>query len=194
MRKKPEIFEEGEGRKPYMILDYNSTKGAVDSFDQQVDMYSCAHKTRRWPMRLFYFIIDASCHNSFVIWDMKHPKWKDQPTSRRLDKRRLYITEAAYQLMKPMTEARAQTPNISHMPSVSRAMLAVGVQPKIRSETATAGKKRGRCQSCPRKQEQKVNHTCLKCHEFVCGKHATKKVAFECIPCPLRLDLHDNNI
>jgi hypothetical protein len=52
-RSPPLVFAEGQGCKHYMVLDYNMTKGAVDAFDQEVSYYTCAHKTRRWPMRLF---------------------------------------------------------------------------------------------------------------------------------------------
>jgi hypothetical protein len=62
-----------EEKKPYAILDYNSTKGAVDSFDQQIAYYSCARKTNRWPMRLFYFLLDTASYNAFVAFSLKNP-------------------------------------------------------------------------------------------------------------------------
>lgn len=188
MHNTPEVFEDVPGSKPYMILDYNSTKGAVDAFDQQISIYSSHHKTRRWPMRLFYFILDAAALNSFVIWNMYNQTWRDHAGSRRLDKRRLYITEAAHDLMQPHISARAANANIAHMPSVGRALMAIGLQPCARSDSAASGQKRGRCQSCDRKKDQKVEHKCVKCGEFVCGKHGSKTVTYSCIRCPLKPD------
>jgi len=45
--------------------------GAVDAFDQEVGYYTCARKTRRWPMRLFFFILNTACLNAFVLWIIK---------------------------------------------------------------------------------------------------------------------------
>jgi hypothetical protein len=188
MHNRPEVFTEGEGCKPYMVLDYNATKGAVDAFDQKTSFYSCSHRTRRWPMRLFYFIVDAGCLNAFILWNMKNPTWKDHMGSRRLDKRRLFLTEAAHSLMKPLIDARAENKNISHMPSVARALLAVGVHPTPSTSSGTVAKKRGRCQSCARQQEQKVEHRCVRCDQFVCGKHGKKDLTYTCLKCPLKAD------
>nr|XP_042902448.1 piggyBac transposable element-derived protein 4-like [Parasteatoda tepidariorum] len=41
-------------KKPQIILDYNSTKGAVDTLDQLLSTYICKRKTNRWPMIVFY--------------------------------------------------------------------------------------------------------------------------------------------
>lgn len=55
-------------KKPTMILDYNSTKGAVDNLDQIVATYTCKRGTARWPVVLFFFynIIDVYVYNAFV--------------------------------------------------------------------------------------------------------------------------------
>ena len=50
---------------------YGGAAEAVDAFDQEVGYYTCARKTRRWPMRLFFFILDTVCLNAFVLWTIK---------------------------------------------------------------------------------------------------------------------------
>lgn len=139
-------------------------------------------------MRLFYFIIDAACLNAFVLWNINNPTWKDHKGSRRLNKRRLFLTEAAHSLMMPMITARAENKSISHQPSVAQALLAVGVKPTLSTTPQQVAKKRGRCQSCSRKQEQKVEHRCSKCNQFVCGKHGRKELTYTCLECPLTCD------
>jgi hypothetical protein len=96
MHNKPEVDTDGRGRKPYMILDYNATKGAVDAFDQCISYYTCARQTRRWPMRLFFFLIDAACYNAFVIWKLTSEK-----PNKRVDRRRLFLTEAGEKPIRP---------------------------------------------------------------------------------------------
>lgn len=186
MHEHPEV-DTNEAKKPLMILDYNSTKGAVDAFDQQVGYYTCARKTRRWPMRLFYFIIDAACLNAFVVWNLKNPQWRNHKGSTRLDKRRLFLTEVADKLVQPLITQRASDPSISHQTSVAKAMFAIGVQPTPSRFVTNQAKKRGRCHSCPRKEDNKCEHKCTKCNSFVCGSHAVKTIAYSCLSCPLSL-------
>lgn len=40
--------------KPAMIIDYNKTKGGVDTVDKLCSTYNCARASRRWPMVIFY--------------------------------------------------------------------------------------------------------------------------------------------
>lgn len=42
---------------------YNSTKGAVDAFDEMSSIMSCSRKTRRWPLCIFYGIINSTLVN-----------------------------------------------------------------------------------------------------------------------------------
>nr|CAH7769240.1 unnamed protein product [Callosobruchus chinensis] len=42
------------------ILDYNATKGAVDTMDQMCSAYSVARITRRWPLVIFYALLDIA--------------------------------------------------------------------------------------------------------------------------------------
>ncbi|KAM3924560.1 piggyBac transposable element-derived protein 4-like [Leptodactylus fuscus] len=58
-----------------IILDYNATKGAVDTLDQVISTYTCKRKTNRWPMILFYNILDVSAYNAFVLWREIDPDW-----------------------------------------------------------------------------------------------------------------------
>ena len=46
---------------------YNQTKGGVDSHDHKCSLYTTTRKTNRWPMRIFYGIIDSTLVNAFVI-------------------------------------------------------------------------------------------------------------------------------
>lgn len=45
---------------PYMIEFYNLTKGGVDSFDQMCSNMSSSRKTNRWPMCVFYGMINIA--------------------------------------------------------------------------------------------------------------------------------------
>jgi len=114
---------------------------------------------------------------------MTHPELKLKESH----KRRSFLSAVAYAMMKLMTDYRSQSANILHMPNVSGAMLAIGVAPVTSTSAQTGSKTRGRCQSCAQSQEQKVEHRCTECPQFVCGKHGEKTIVYSCEVCPLWL-------
>ncbi|KAK9744263.1 Transposase IS4 [Popillia japonica] len=56
-----------ETSKPEIIHFYNSTKSGVDSLDQMCSNMNCGRKTRRWPLCVFYDMINIAAINAFVI-------------------------------------------------------------------------------------------------------------------------------
>jgi hypothetical protein len=184
MHDQPEVDTVNEERKPFAVLDYNSTKGAVDSFDQQIGYYSCARKTNRWPMRLFYFIIDAASFNSSVIFRMSNDAWKENE-GRRRDQRRLFLLTLGEQMVMPAIQNRAVNSMICNRPQLSRAFTSVGVMPTGscgKAGSSDGSRKRGRCIHCPRQKEQNVSVRCSRCQMFVCGQTSTKMST--CNQCP----------
>ena len=55
-------------RKPEIISYYNSTKGGVDTLDQVIRFFSTKRKTRRWPMAIFYNMIDIAAYNAYLLY------------------------------------------------------------------------------------------------------------------------------
>jgi len=49
-----------EERKPHTILHYNANKGGVDVMDQLATTYTCRRTCSRWPMTLFYNMLDVA--------------------------------------------------------------------------------------------------------------------------------------
>ena len=54
-------------QKPSIILFYNKAKGDCDSLDKMVRSHSTKKTTRRWLLVLFYYVIDVSTINAFII-------------------------------------------------------------------------------------------------------------------------------
>ncbi|CAM4487531.1 unnamed protein product [Leuciscus chuanchicus] len=90
-------LSERDDQKPQMILSYNSTKGGVDNLDKIVATYTCRRKTARWPMAVFYNIVDVSAYNSFVIWREVNPSWRQADSF----KRRHFLEELGRALLVP---------------------------------------------------------------------------------------------
>ncbi|CAH1974500.1 unnamed protein product [Acanthoscelides obtectus] len=53
---------------PKAIADYNIHMGGVDLFDQYHENYSTSWKSRRWWIKFFYYLLDASIVNSYVLY------------------------------------------------------------------------------------------------------------------------------
>ncbi|KRY06870.1 hypothetical protein T03_10990, partial [Trichinella britovi] len=47
----------------------------VDNLDKMASTYSCQGMTVRWPLVIFYNIIDVYAYNAYVLWTEKHPAW-----------------------------------------------------------------------------------------------------------------------
>jgi len=95
-----------EDKKPSMILEYNATKGGVDNLDKVTGSYSTKRMTARWPLVIFYNIIDVSACNAFVIWTEILPEWNMS----KLYKRRIFLEELGKSLVVPHIQRRQHMP------------------------------------------------------------------------------------
>lgn len=59
-------------QKPDIIMDYNATKGGVDALATLCATYNCARNTERWPMVIFYSLVNVAGINSYVIYNINN--------------------------------------------------------------------------------------------------------------------------
>ncbi|XP_070778216.1 piggyBac transposable element-derived protein 4-like [Enoplosus armatus] len=145
----------GEKRKPATILDYNRCKGGVDNLDKVVGTYSCRRKTSRWPLALFYNLLDVSAYNAFVLWKSVHPEWESSKTYRR----RVFLEELGHMLVTPAIATAA-------------AAIVAGIQQsESERDPRTASKMRRRCELCT--YRRRTATTCSSCGKCVCKDHST---------------------
>ena len=79
---------------------YNASKGGVDAFDKMCADTSVSRKTNRWPMCVFYGIINLIVSNSWIIY-------KSRPGNRNTEKYD-FLQDMAYNLARPHALARYQ--------------------------------------------------------------------------------------
>ncbi|GBP21878.1 PiggyBac transposable element-derived protein 4 [Eumeta japonica] len=91
-------------KKPEIIEFYNSTKGAVDTVDQMCSIMSTSRKTNRWPICLFFNILNLTIVNAYVIHVSNAIRNGTKPM-----KRRPFALQLADDLMKPWLQERYQT-------------------------------------------------------------------------------------
>ena len=149
------IVAESEPFKPEIIQFYNQTKRGVDNLDKLVRTYSSIRKCNRWPVTLFFYLIDIAAYNALVCYVFLNPNYHKGKLSRRR-----FLEELAFQLNGKDTH---NAPDTSNPPSTS---------------TSNRRKKR-RCLDCPRKDDKKTPELCNKCEKPIC-KNRTKTFCFGC--------------
>ena len=76
---------------PLSVQLYNKYMGAVDMADQLRKAYSCRRRSRKWWLPLFYFMVDISVVNSYILH-------RDTPHASKLTIKE-FILELATELM-----------------------------------------------------------------------------------------------
>ena len=151
----PEIENNG---KPEMVNYYNQTKSGVDTLDQLVRFYSVKRKSLRWPVTIFYNLLDIIAYNSFVIYSMKYPE-KLQNNKWRARKNFLIdLSKEILSEIKPCTENNQRHYQDSPIPKRSRL----------------------RCTVCPRDKDIKTYSKCAKCVKAMCKTHM-ENVCADCL-------------
>lgn len=158
MHNLPDIDE--KSGKPEILLSYNETKGAVDTVDKMCAVYSVSRITNRWPLALFFAILNIAGINSQILYFTKY-------CDRDQYRRRIFLTDLALGLMKEQLALRAK--QIS-LPMDIQAFLQKNVSVEEEDQSLNHHRKRGRCKFC---KNTCTTLTCHGCTRFVCKKHST---------------------
>ncbi|KAJ8930420.1 hypothetical protein NQ314_016746 [Rhamnusium bicolor] len=150
-----------------IIKFYNSTKGDVDTLDQLCHTYSTGRKARRWPLRLFYNLLNIVGYNSLVLL-----RGSDAPDKEIITNRRAYLKKLALDLVKPHIESRLEIPSLRRelrQTICDVLKITPAEEVPIRPHTTT-----GRCTFCLRNKDRKSRVNCAVCKKFICLEHQKK--------------------
>ena len=86
-----------------MITCYNKIKGGVDVVDRLCASYACAQNTRRWPMVIFYSILNIAGINSCIIYN--------ENNSSKIN-RCAFLKKLSSELIQEQLEERAACPTL----------------------------------------------------------------------------------
>lgn len=171
--------------KPEIVLAYNKTKGGVDALDQMAHAFTVKRKTKRWPLVIFFNMVDLSTIAARVIWQAKLPEDKLSHE----DNRQLFIIAAAREFVIQQIQRRTAVPTLNlpikqNMDSVLKTLLPTASMPaatstptnkRKRSKPEAASqsepKKQKRCSLCPAKRDRKTKTCCPKCDRHICKDH-----------------------
>ncbi|KAL6473223.1 hypothetical protein MHYP_G00194110 [Metynnis hypsauchen] len=143
-------------KKPNTVTDYNSLKCGVDVMDQMVRKYTVRSGTRRWPVAVFYNLIDISALNAHVLF---------QACTGVKERRSDFLVKLARELAQShMAAKEVHKENLQQQPP-----------------TPDTGKR----ELCQVKCCCKNNHAtkrCVSCNRFTCGK-CRKEMLWQCQVC-----------
>jgi len=178
-----------KSKKPEIIMDYNRTKGGVDTVDQLCHRYTVKRPTRRWAMYVFYGILDIAAINAFIVFLHNNPDFHPKENyKRRLFVENLAMENLAISLMTPQLEYRRNHPNglSDHTRAAMRVIgfpVADVPKPPRPVSTRAVGLKRKRCHFCPCSRDRKVFTECDICHNRVCPEHCQTTINTQCVDC-----------
>lgn len=150
-------------KKPEVILFYNHTKGGVDTFDQLCHLTTVSRKTRRWPLRIFYGMVDIAGVNTYVIY-------KCNVTGDKIPKRSAFLKELAFALVEDRLKERMHN---SRLPREMKNTIRVILKCEDEAERPVEKPNLplGRCDYCPRSKNRKARNRCEHCGKSVCAEH-----------------------
>lgn len=155
----------GASKKPEIISFYNSTKGGVDMVDQLCGTYSVSRKSRRWPLTIFFGLLNIAGINGYVIHKTNNIEAKQLL-------RRHYLKQLSLSLTKAHLEERVKTQTLpTNVKSRIKLLL-----PEDATQPSTSNRifrATGRCEDCGNKKDRKTSTTCKSCSKLVCREHVT---------------------
>lgn len=149
-----------EARKPEIITAYNATKGTVDNMDRMTENYSVARKSFRWPLTIFYSMLNIGGVNAQIIYQENCPENKKT----RLD----FLKLLSRELMKEHLEFRC---TIQSLPKeIKNKMVRYGLNVNSTEEFQRV-RQSGRCSFCDRNKDRKTTKVCTNCARLICRDH-----------------------
>lgn len=119
---------------------YNATKFGVDVIDQMAKKYSVKAPSRRWPVQVFYNILDLAAINSWILY---------KKLSQKKISRKKYILDLARELVGQDTHSLITPSTLQPDNSISPEPL----------EERSGKRKRCYVQKC----KNKTNKSCVSC-------------------------------
>jgi len=149
----------GDKRKSNVITFYNKTKGGVDKVDELKKRYSVSRKSARWPLTVFFSLMNIAGINSQIIFESN--------TQSNL-KRSQFLKNLSRELILDFIKIRlsSRLPNLMKL----RICEVFNLEAKMQ-ENQEVNSGPGRCFRCSSKKNRKTKTKCTKCSNFICKEH-----------------------
>lgn len=154
--------ESGDAMKPEMLTFYNKTKGGVDTLDKLKAAYNVGRKTNRWPLALFFALMNIGAVNANIIY---------LANTQANIVRRHFLKTLAKELSMDHIRRRAVQENLPRQVKRQARKIA-GIEDEDTRRPRAAGAA-GRCAYCTWRENRKTVVTCSKCSRYICKQHTT---------------------
>lgn len=157
----------GDQKKPEIITFYNQTKGGVDVVDKLCSSYNVARNTKRWPMVVFFSMLNVAGINSQIIYNSNQNECK---------RRRHFIRTLTNELVKEHIHRRC-TSNTGLPQNITtriREIFKIGNNSRNSddAENVENTSSRKRCTPChAEKRTRLTKYKCFSCGIYLCLQH-----------------------
>ncbi|XP_014290398.1 piggyBac transposable element-derived protein 4 [Halyomorpha halys] len=158
--------ETGDLLLPEVITFYNLTKGAVDMVDRMKGLYSVARVSCRWPLTIFFGMMNIGGINSQIIF---------KANTNEIIERKIFLKNLSLALIKAHLISRSSIQNIATRDRQAMKRIA-GLQNEEEDGNETIKTHaEGFCAYCPRRKNKKTKKICGKCKIPICPLHTVYK-------------------
>lgn len=149
---------------PTVLKEYNTFMNCVDKFDQLKSVYDINRKSKKWWHRVFFYFIDASITNSFIIYKLLGNENLSMKKFRREIVQELVAKKAVNLTKKRLSRDFTQSIKLGKKkPSTSAAIR------HTESAHQPVRDTRRRCANCSTsKQEARTDWICSVCNVPLC--------------------------
>ncbi|XP_015122054.1 piggyBac transposable element-derived protein 4-like [Diachasma alloeum] len=152
--------------KPNIILHYNDTKGGTDTFDQLCHAYTVSRRTNRWPMRIFFGMLDQAAVNAHILWKLKAGDTPESTTAITV------LKKLIDHLTVPMLQKRLTEPCLrKELRMVITGLLKIDNEPYLDHLRKVYFEPPRRCMECTRNRDKKSRYGCWACEKVLCDDH-----------------------
>lgn len=158
--------------KPEIVCYYNTTKCGVDLLDMRCAVYTSNRRTRRWPMAVFYRLLNIASINSFILYMC----YKYTKMLTRFD----FTKQLAMVMVEPLLRRRLMVPNIRRdTKETIKKILGENVERAREDVPNDRMEKRKTCSKCPAVKERKTQYKCVVCDDPICLE-CSRKICKDC--------------
>jgi hypothetical protein len=163
--------------KPLIIHDYNKTKGGVDQMDQNVEEFSVRRKTNRWPVLVFFNIVDVACYNAYIIGR----------ANGNVSSRKNFLKTLSEQLAYPYMMERMRLPSLRlDTKACLRIFLSQAEEyENVMNRMPVSSNTPRRCNVCGKSSRD----ACSVCQSIVCAFHKVTVKVVKCLSCSCPVDI-----
>lgn len=144
---------EGQKKLPETVKFYNETKFGVDVVDQMARQYSTKSSSRRWPLQVFFNVLDLAAINAWVLY-------------KEVTKQKISRQDFIFKLAEELREDYIKNEKLTTRPETQEA------------SSSETNNKRRQCQVA-RCKKNKTREICVLCKKAVCGT-CTGKIETKC--------------